>query len=607
MRTFSFQKTNLATGLAILLSVATLVILMSGCSERSPLVPVTYVETSTYTSTSSGTSTITSSGTQIIDTNSGVDSTIPTTVTSAGTANTFDLNSFIYDSVTGSGVANVSVTTSAGHSVNSLSDGRFYLRSVSPGTFSISLSAIDYENFSYAVEVATSGRIYPGLGARIERKTYPLSGKVLTKGTTSEPIEGAHLRIKKLDGSIAGTTSTTSNGEFLFPAVTSGRYTLEAWQGSATTPEQSISVFIDKNGSITPAEITIRLKPTNFTLLGFVKLASTKEPLGSITVAILQDNAAAASPTTTTSEGKFAFSDLPSGLLTLLASGSDFATKTAIIRIFEDGTISPPIPEIYLSRVISDQKDCVIEGYLLDAYSALPLEFATVNLTGYASTITDRHGYFYIPDLAPGKYNLECSKEGFNQFDRNVEAASPALKIESFYMVYTIETGVGSIVGRYVAASHSVGITTQPAALASLPVAIYAIHDLRKDTQRRLWALTNPKTPIKQTFTGNYVNRPGSSDETGIFKFTNLLPTTDYTKYLIVVCEEINSATGTTPLETRTDFTILATSTGDLNTYEEVVLRSPLPQDKQFYFIVDVAAGKTSFVTNYETTNETIE
>lgn len=592
VRTVTSQKNNLATGLAIFLSVVTVVILMSGCSERSPLVPVTYVETSSFTSTSSGTSTITSSGTQTIDTTSGVDSTIPTTVTSAGTANTFDLNSFIYDSSSGSGVANVSVTTSAGHSVKTLSDGRFYLRSVSPGTFTISLSAIDYEDFSYAVEVATSGRIYPGLGARIERKTYPLSGKVLTKGTTSEPIVGAHLRIKKLDDSIA-TTSTTSNGEFLFPAVTSGRYTLEAWQGKATIPEQSVSVFIDKNGSITPAVITILLKPTNFKLQGFVKLDSTKEPLSGIDLSISQNGTFTAS-TTTTSEGKFTFSGLPAGLLTIQASESGFLNATAVVQIFEDGTISPPTPEIPLSREISSSTWSVYSR-LLDAYSAAPLEFVTITLKGYASTITDRNGYFYVDNLPPGQYSFECRKEGFNQFDGNfmIYSTGSSTINKLYYMVFSLETGLGSVVGRYISTANKFA--------SGFPVAIYAIHDLNKDKERRLWALTLPKTPIKETYTGSNLTRSDNeSDETGIFKFTHLQPTTENSKYLIVVGENYS----TKPKETVESFTLLETNeeTKEKETipYSEEVLSKP-DSDLQFYFIVDVAAGKTSFVTNNET------
>ncbi|OQA05379.1 MAG: Cna protein B-type domain protein [bacterium ADurb.Bin374] len=394
--------------------------------------------------------------------------------------------------------------------------------------------------------------------------------------------------LKTPDGTVKSTTSTTSNGEFLFPSVISGRYILEAWQGTAIVPEQSVSIFITKDGTITPAEIKIFLKPSSFALHGLIKLDSTKEPLGGIDISILQGTVIKAT-TTSTFEGKFAFTDLPSGLLTLLASGSDFLPATAVVQIFEDTTALQPEPEIYLTRKISIQNQFSIQSYLRDAYSAGPLEFVTVTLKGFASTITDRYGYFFLGNLAPGQYNLECTKEGFNQLNGTIVINSDGSSTiqQAYYMIYTMETGVGSVVGRYIIPNNETAY--------GLPVAIYAIHDISKDAEKRLWALTSPKSPLKTTVTGADFARPGSSDETGVFKFTHLLPTTEYAKYLIVVSEDKYSATATIPLEGLGDLPSLGSGTPDISL-------NP-PSDKQFYFIVDVTAGKTTFVTNYEQEN----
>lgn len=573
-------------GLAVVLTIAAVVILMSGCSERSPLVPVTYVGTSALGP---------SSGNQSVGSSSIVLTTPATTVTEKEGTGLFDLSGKVYDSKTGSGVANVDVTASPSISVKSLTNGRFYLTDVAPGLHTISFSADDYEAFSYAFTLDSAGIIQPLLDVFLSKKTFSIRGTVISKDVNATPIEGIDVTLEELGGAKLSTTMTTSTGEFFLPRIPSGLYKIGVGAKSDGSYEQWTQVEILSDGTTQPAEVTVSVTPRSFSLQGLVKLDTTKEVLGGIRIGLTVQDSILSKQTQSTSEGIFSFIDLPAGLILLSAQGEGFYTATAVVQIFEDGTMSPATPTIYLRRVSTSTNLVTVAGNLRDAYSAGPLEFVTVTLKGYASTITDRYGYFSLGQFGPGQYTLECHKEGFNQLDAiftiNSDGQTTTPPALNYYMIYTQESGFGSIVGRYV---------PQSGTEEGLPVAIYSIYDYTPstgDTEERNWVLNTPKTPIKETKTG--ANFPGNgADESGIFKFTHMLPTTENSKYLIVVGEDIGSATATTPIETVKSFMVGS------DTVDTALVVAPLTaEDRKYYFIADVIAGKTSFVTNYEQEN----
>jgi len=571
VRTGTSRPIDLVTALAVLLSIAALAILATGCSERSPLVPVSYVEPPGPTATGIG------SGTATVGSGSATIATPTTTVTPSDTTGAFDLSGSVYDSVTAAGVPNVTVTTSAGHNVKTLSNGRFYLTAVPSGIHTISLSASDYEDFSYAFTLASSGALQPPLDVFITRKTYTIRGYVVNKGSAGdssmgyyeEAIDGVDVAI---EGLASFTTTTTSNGAFTFAGLKSGLYTIVA-QKPGSFEKARVQVEIKPDGTVSPAAIVISLSPSSFSMQGLVKLDSTKEPLGGIRIDLLDQDSTSVAWTLSTAEGKFSFLNLPAGLMYLTAQGDGFYNATAVVQIFQDGSISPATPELFLTRLPSENDLIWASGTIRDAYTAGPLEFVTVILKGYASTITDRYGYYSLGNIAPGRYQLTFTKEGFNQLDValtvNADGTTSPPSLD-YFMIYTQGAGQGSIVGRYVP-------SIPPE--SGLPVAVYQIYS--ESATNLLWTLVSPYTPIKTTVTG--ADSPlTSSNESGIFKFTHLNPTTSNRKYLIVVGEGGNTAP-----EYGEDYKILTIP----------------PGVRKFYFIVDVVAGQTTFVTNYEQEN----
>lgn len=578
--------TSWRLGLAVVLVIAAVVILMSGCTERSPLVPVTYIDPSGATFTS---------GSQSVGSTSIVLTAPATTVTKDEDTGLFDLSGMVYDSVTGKGMPSVDITASPSISVKSMTNGRFYLPDVAAGLHTISFSAAGYEDFSYAFTLDTSGVIQPLLDVFLSKKTFSLSGKVVSKDVDATPVEGIDVTIEEVGGTKLGSTMTTSTGEFFLSRIPSGLYKIGVGAKSDGSYEQWTQVELISDGTTQPETITVSVTPRSFSLQGYVRLDTTKEALGGIRIALTVQDSVMTKQTQSTSEGVFSFIDLPAGLILLSAQGEGFHPATSVVQIFENGSMSPATPTIYLTRVSASTNLVAVAGNLRDAYSAGPLEFVTVTLKGYASTITDRYGYFSLGEFSPGQYTLECKKEGFDQLDAiftiNSDGQTTTPSPLNYYMIYTQETGFGSIVGRYVPKS---GLEE------GLPVAIYSIYDYTPstgDTEERNWVLNTPKTPIKETRTGT--NFPGNgADESGIFKFTHMLPTTENSKYLIVVGEDIDSATATTPIETVKHFMIAS------DTVDTALVVAPLTaEDRKYYFIADVIAGKTSFVTNYEQEN----
>jgi len=578
--------TSRRLGLAVVLAIAAVVILMSGCTERSPLVPVTYIDPSGASFTP---------GSQSVGSTAIVLTTPATTVVKNEDTGLFDLSGMVYDSISGKGVPNVSVTASPSFNVKTMTNGRFYLSGISAGLHQISFSAAGYEDFSYAFTLSTSGAIQPLLDVFLAKKTFSLTGRVVSKDVAATPVEGIDVTAEEIGGAKLGTTITTSTGEFFLSRIPAGLYKIGVGAKSDGSYEQWAQVEVFTNGTTQPANISVSVIPRSFSLQGYVKLDTTKEPLGGIRISLSLQDSVLTKQTQTTSEGLFSFIGLPSGLVILSAQGEGFRTATSVVQINEDGSKSPATPTIYLTRVSASTNAVAVRGNIRDAYSAGPLEFVTITLKGYASTITDRYGYFSLGEFNPGQYTLECKKEGFDQLDAiftiNSDGQTTTPSTLNYYMIYTQETGFGSIVGRYVPKSGTE---------EGLPVAIYSIYDYTPssgDTEERNWVLNTPKTPIKETRTGT--NFPGNgADESGIFKFTHMLPTTENSKYLIVVGEDVDSATATTPIETVKHFMIAS------DTVDTALVVAPLTaDDRKYYFIADVIAGKTSFVTNYEQEN----
>jgi hypothetical protein len=159
-------------------------------------------------------------------------------------------------------------------------------------------------------------------------------------------------------------------------------------------------------------------------IAGHVVSKTSQENLTNIEVNLYY-NQNLVTTTRTTSEGKFFFYGLPSGLydLTLAPDNSTYATHTAVIQILNDGTLSPSNPVFELSNLVSSGTGEVkvnISGYIKDQSDSSAINNISVelykkdalgNFTRQQTAYTSAEGKFFFQELTQGSYRLEAGKE----------------------------------------------------------------------------------------------------------------------------------------------------------------------------------------------------
>lgn len=148
-----------------------------------------------------------------------------------------------------------------------------------------------------------------------------------------------------------------------------------------------------------------------YTISGVILSKNSNEKLANITVSLFYDGQLAGN-TKTTSEGKYFFTKLPTGLydLTIAADDPLYASAAYVIRVLDDGSMSPPAPETQLVPKLTGGPVMVkISGVVLSTANE-KLDNVDVELwqgtTQKTSTVTSGEGKFFFDNLGANSYRL---------------------------------------------------------------------------------------------------------------------------------------------------------------------------------------------------------
>lgn len=148
-----------------------------------------------------------------------------------------------------------------------------------------------------------------------------------------------------------------------------------------------------------------------YTISGVIVSKNSNEKLANISVSLFYEGKLAGN-TKTTSEGKYFFTKLPTGLydLTIAADDAVYASAAYVIRVLDDGSMSPPAPETQLSPKITGGPVLVkISGVVLSTTND-KLDNVDVELwqgtTLKTSTVTSGEGKFFFDNLGANSYRL---------------------------------------------------------------------------------------------------------------------------------------------------------------------------------------------------------
>jgi hypothetical protein len=237
----------------------------------------------------------------------------------------------------------------------------------------------------------------------------------------------------------SASTKTDSNGNYTFADLPGG--------GSYTiTPEGAKTTFTPPNRTITnltqdgSADFSAVVQPDVYKISGRVTEAATAKPLTGVKIIL---KGAMSASTTTDSNGKYSFADLPKGGSYTITPDKDKTTFTprnrAITNLTQDGSADfsgVAQPDVYK-----------ISGRVTEAANAKPLGAVNITLSGAktASTKTDPHGnysfgglpggarYTITPDM--GKINFMPPSRSINNLARDESADFSGLAQPKVYKI----------------------------------------------------------------------------------------------------------------------------------------------------------------------------
>lgn len=316
--------------------------------------------------------------------------TAPVTFTIQGTITPGPNNINVAVTLSGSANATTQTDSFGNYSFSALANGNY---TVAPSRSGLSFSPATQN-------VAVNGANVTGLNFRASEaapNTFSLSGTV-------GPAAGGSGATLTLSGSATAVTAADSEGNYVFPGLASGNYTV--------TPS--------KNGySFTPASQNETISTSNVTGVNFTaastapatfSLSGTISPAAGGNGAIVTLGGAVTASTAADSQGNYSFNGLPAGNYTITPSNSGFTfapasqnksiSANSVSGVDFTASSTPP-PTFTLSGTISP---------------AAGGSGALVRLSGAANTTTtaDNGGNYSFSGLTSGSYTVTPSNSGYS-------------------------------------------------------------------------------------------------------------------------------------------------------------------------------------------------
>jgi protocatechuate 3,4-dioxygenase beta subunit len=304
------------------------------------------------------------------------------------------------------GAAAAAVAGDSGEEQTTDADGTFVLDGIAPGKVLITVTHPDYSDAHQTVDVtegAPAAEIRMSAGGAI-------GGVVLSDA--GQPLSGADVvlqaagdtgfgRLMAAEGSSAVTDAT---GHFRFDHLPAGRYTLEASLRSQKSPPLAV-VLAD--GQV--RDDALLQIAAGATLQGVVSGIPDSWKNG-MTVAASGANSWSGS-TRTGADGRFQFTGVPTGTVTLRGTAGDFAGSSRSVM----KQVEMPEGQEVVETELAFDPGYVLSGRVSRAGQPLPNVTVVANLIGgggrQASSRTDDSGSYRLEGLVEGTYNVLAMTE----------------------------------------------------------------------------------------------------------------------------------------------------------------------------------------------------
>lgn len=310
----------------------------------------------------------------------------------------------------GQPIAGASIVLSGAEDAAATTDATgAYRLQVPSGSYSLAVSAPQFHDLSTPITVASGQTLTfsPGL----IRSENPLPNSVSLKAVFVDAYSGAPLAGVKATLNNGNDTSVSSNahGEFSFAGLSAGDWEMDISRAGYQGLRLIVVLPI---GSTNLG--TIPLKPltgsTNDGIVtGFVTDAEHHQPIAGANVTLTGNTTV----TATTNALGFYRIVAPPGNIVLTASASGFlqVTGSATLNAGTTLTFSPAL----LSESSTPPTEATVLGMVQDASTGQPLAGVELKLLdSVMNAVTDANGYFTLPGLAPGQWQLQLNLAGYS-------------------------------------------------------------------------------------------------------------------------------------------------------------------------------------------------
>ncbi|MEW6418767.1 MAG: carboxypeptidase regulatory-like domain-containing protein, partial [Nitrospirota bacterium] len=306
----------------------------------------------------------------------------------------------VVDASTNQPLAGVSVV-SGQLSATTTNTGDFTLSDIPSGSQTITFSLNGYATASVNINI-TAGSI-TDLGT-ITLSTSPSTG--IIKGTATDtsngqPLEGVTITVT---GSFNGSTTTGTDGSFIFTDVTPGNVTITASKTGYYSVTGTGTVVAGGTLFFNPQLNTQPPPATTGNLTGKVFDGVTNTPIQGAIVSL------SGGPSTSTDiQGLFLIQDISPNIYQVTISASGYVSQSYQVMITAGVTTDL---QIYLTPL---SESTTVTGRVTDSQTGNPILNADVFVIGTSfSTKTDSTGAYTITGINLLEFNLRASAIGYN-------------------------------------------------------------------------------------------------------------------------------------------------------------------------------------------------
>ena len=405
------------------------------------------------------------------------------------------------NSSSGSGIVGATVRAYQGltamASTTSVTGGAYSMTGLSPGGYTIKVSATGYET------AAVSTTIVPDqtstASASLVADTGTVSGTI-TDSATSLPVQG--VAVQALQGATAmAATTSTSSGLYSMGGLTVGTYTIQTnllhYQTGSLT---GVSIASD-----TTTTANVSLTPNSGSLVGIATDSVSNAGLSGASLSLYKAGSHL-SDTTTSSSGVYSFSSLsPASTYSIQATLTGYQAKTvSSITIASDQTTMGSFTLV--------QNTGTISGTITDSLTSTGISGATVQAlqNGVAiqtTTSTAGGSYAFSSSFAPGTYTIQTDASHYQTGSQNETVTAGSTLTVNFSLTPNGGTITGTVTDSLTADPLSgVAITIKQGAstIATTTTATngtYTVSSLPPGTYSVQAALTNYTTQTISSIT----------------------------------------------------------------------------------------------------------